>query len=71
MSKSLTDQIREAVKQSGLTQHRICRQTGIDPASMSNFVSGKRGISLAHLDTLAAFLGLQITTTKRKDNSKS
>jgi len=67
MSDTLTDQIREAVRQSGLTHYRICQETGIDKASMSKFVSGERGLSLAHLDKLAALLGLRITW-KRKAN---
>ena len=68
MSKTLTDQIREAVKQSDLTRYEICRQTGIDKSSMSKFVSGERGLSLTHLDKLAELLGLRITATKRRGN---
>jgi len=67
MSKTLTDEIRDAVRQSELTCYRICQKTGIDKASMSKFLSGERGLSLAHLDKLAALLGLRITS-KRKAN---
>jgi transcriptional regulator with XRE-family HTH domain len=65
MSKTLTDQIRDAVKGCEITHYEICRQTGIDKASMSKFASGQRGLSLAHLDKLAALLGLRITTTRK------
>jgi transcriptional regulator with XRE-family HTH domain len=61
MRTKLTDQIRDAVRQSELTHYEICRQTGIDKASMSKFVSGERGLSLAHLDKLAELLGLRVT----------
>ncbi len=67
MSSALTDQIREAVKQSDLTHYEICRRTGINKASMSRFVNGHGGLSLANLDKLAELLRLRITTTKRKD----
>jgi transcriptional regulator with XRE-family HTH domain len=66
MSNSLTDQIREAVKNSGLSQQQICEQAGIDKGSLSRFVTGERGLSFSHLDKLAEVLGLRITTTKRK-----
>jgi transcriptional regulator with XRE-family HTH domain len=61
MSDTITDQIRKAVKQSKLTQYEICRQTRIDGPSMSRFVNGQGGLSLANLDKLAALLGLRIT----------
>jgi transcriptional regulator with XRE-family HTH domain len=60
MSKTLTDQIRDAVQESGLTCYRICAETGIDKGSMSKFLNGQRGLSLAHLDKLAELLGLRI-----------
>ncbi len=65
MSNALTDQIREAVKHSELTHYEICRRTGINKASMSRFVNGHGGLSLAHLDKLAELLGLRIATTRR------
>lgn len=65
MSDTLTDQIREAVKKSDLTQYEICRRTSINGASMSRFVNGRGGLSLANLDKLAELLGLRITTTRR------
>jgi len=67
MSNTLTDEIREAVRQSGLTCYQICKETGIQNSSMSRFLSGQRGLSLAHLDKLAALLELRITS-KRKAN---
>jgi transcriptional regulator with XRE-family HTH domain len=66
MSKTLTDQIRDAVRQSKLSHYQICQETGINKASMSKFASGKRGLSLAHLDRLAEFLELRIIS-ERKD----
>jgi transcriptional regulator with XRE-family HTH domain len=65
----LTDQIRDTVKRSQLTRYEICRQTGIDKASMSKFASGQRGLSLAHLDKLATLLGLRIVISKKVTSS--
>ncbi len=69
MSKLLSDQIRDAVRKSGLSGYRICEKTGIEPASLSRFLSGERGMSLASLDKLAALLRLKIVVErKRKDD---
>ncbi len=65
MTKTLTDQIREAVQRSKVTHYEICRQTGIDKSSMSKFFSGERGLSLTHLDELAELQGLRITSTRK------
>lgn len=68
MSTTLTDQIRHSVRQSELSHYEICRQTGIDKASMSRFINGRHGLSMAHLDKLAALLGLRIATTRKALN---
>ena len=56
--KSLGDQIRAAVNQSGMSRYAICKAAGIDQASFSRFMAGKVGLTLASLDRLAAVLGL-------------
>jgi transcriptional regulator with XRE-family HTH domain len=61
----LSDQIREAIKSFGVTQYRICKDTGIDPSVMSRFMSGERGLTIPTLDVLAEYLGLRIITEKR------
>jgi transcriptional regulator with XRE-family HTH domain len=67
-TKTLTDQIRDAVKASKLTQYRICEETAIDPASMSKFLSGERdGLSMAALNKLAALLKLRIVSERKDD----
>jgi transcriptional regulator with XRE-family HTH domain len=67
--KRLSDQIRAAVDDSGLSRYRICQEIGLNQAAMSRFMSGKGGLSMDTLDHLAEVLGLQITTgpTDRKD----
>ena len=64
----LTDQVRRAIEQSSVTRYRIAQETGIAESTLSRFMSGERGFSLASLDALADFLDLQIVVrgTKRK-----
>jgi len=56
------DQIRKAVRASGLTQQEISQAAGIGEATLSRFVRGRRGISFATLDRLADVLDLHVTT---------
>jgi hypothetical protein len=64
--RPLTDQIRDAVKASKLTHYRLCKETGIDPASMSRFMSRqRRGLSMEALDALAAMLKLRIVSDRK------
>lgn len=62
----LSDQIRQAVDESGLTRYRICKTLKVAESTMSRFMAGKGGLSLAVLDGLADLLDLNITT-KRKE----
>jgi len=58
--KRLTDQVRRAIEKSGVSRYRICREAGIDQASISRFMAGKTGLTLASLDRLADVLGLDV-----------
>jgi transcriptional regulator with XRE-family HTH domain len=67
--KPLSDQIREAIQNAGVSRYRISKATGITEAALSRFLHGKSGISLDTLDILGEYLGLDITarkTPKRK-----
>jgi transcriptional regulator with XRE-family HTH domain len=65
MSKSkrqptLTDVLRAAIQQSGLTVYRIGKATGIDAANLGRFVRGELSVRLDKADKLAAYLGLRL-----------
>jgi transcriptional regulator with XRE-family HTH domain len=67
-SKSFTDQIRDAVKASKMSHYRLCKETGIDKASLSKFMSGERpGLSMDALNKLAALLKLRIVSEGKDD----
>ena len=54
--KTLTDQIRDAVKASKLSHYRLCKETGIDKASFSRFMSGERqGLSTEAIESPGRF----------------
>ena len=62
----LTDQIRRAINESGVSRYRLWKETGIDQAVLSRFVAGKAGMTLKSLDVLADALGLRIVADKSK-----
>jgi len=62
--RQLSDQIREAIEQAGVTRYRIGQETGISEAALSRYVNGERGLSTRSIDKLADYLGWEIVVTK-------
>jgi hypothetical protein len=65
----LTDQLRKAIDDSGLTRYRISKETGISESTLSKFYLGQRGLSMEALDALGECLQLTIVLG-RKLNTK-
>jgi transcriptional regulator with XRE-family HTH domain len=61
----LTDQICQAIDDSGLTRYRIAKETGISESALSQFYNGHRGLSMDALNALGEFLKLKITLGRR------
>ena len=59
-SQLLTDQLRQAIDDSGLTRYRIAQETGIGESTLGQFYNGQRGLSMESLNALGAFLQLKI-----------
>ncbi len=57
---TLTEQVRRAIAESGMTRYRIAQETGIAESTLCKFMAGQRGFTLASLDKLADYLGLEI-----------
>ena len=66
----MTDQIRQAIDDSGLTRYRIAQDTGIDESTLAKFYHGTRGLSLDNLDLLCEYLGLQVVKTPRRSKGE-
>jgi len=65
MSKSkpkptLTEALKTAIEQSGLTRYRIAKDTGTDEAALMRFLRGEMSIRLDKADALAEYLGLRL-----------
>lgn len=66
----LSEQLREAIRKSGLSMLAVARGAELDKATMSRFLSGERGLRLDAVDKLCALLRLRLmaecTPRKRK-----
>ena len=60
----LSDQIRQAIDDSGFSRYEIAQQTGIDESALAKFYNGHRGLSMKSLDALGDFLQLKIVLRK-------
>jgi len=58
--KKLTDQLRQAIDDCGLTRYEIAKQSGIDESALAKFYNGHRGLSMEALNALGEFLQLKI-----------
>ena len=64
--KKLSEQIRKAVADSGITRYRISKDTGVDDGALSRSHHGKAGLSMDALDRIGAYLGLDIVVRKKE-----
>jgi hypothetical protein len=61
----LTDQIRQAIDDSGFTRYRIAKEAGISETTLALFYNGHRGLSMEALNALGEFLQLKITLGRK------
>lgn len=62
----LSDQIRRAIDESGMTRYRISQLTGINESGLAKFYNGHRGLSMDALDQIGELLGLEIRVVKKR-----
>jgi plasmid maintenance system antidote protein VapI len=60
MGKTISEQLRAAIQDSGLSHNELAKATGVNQPSISRFVSGDRGLGSESIDKLAAYLGLEL-----------
>jgi predicted transcriptional regulator len=64
----VTDQIRQAIDDSGFTRYRIAQEAGITQTALSLFYHGKRGLSMNALNAIGEFLNLKIQLGRTADD---
>lgn len=59
--RSLSDQFRDAIVASGLSDHAIATEAGIDPGSFGRFLRAERSWTLRTAERVAEVLGLVLS----------
>ena len=58
--QSLSDQLREIIRQSPHSRYAICKAAGLDPGHMHKFVHGTGRLTNDTIDRLGEVLGLRL-----------
>jgi transcriptional regulator with XRE-family HTH domain len=66
----LADDVRTAIRESGLSRYEIAQKTGVSQSVLSRFMSGETGMTLATLERIAPLLGLEIVIRKRRKKER-
>jgi DNA transposition AAA+ family ATPase len=69
-AKKLTDQLRQAIDDSGLTRYQIAKETGIDESALAKYYNGHRGLSMTALNALGECLQLSIVMRRKPVRTK-
>jgi plasmid maintenance system antidote protein VapI len=62
----MTDALRKAINDSGITSKALERETGVKRASIVRFRRGDQSLRLDLADKLAVYFGLDMVPNKRK-----
>ena len=62
----MTDVLKAAIEESGLSRYRIAKDTGLTEPSLCRFMQGRTSLRLDKADVLAEYLGLELTKRKAK-----
>jgi hypothetical protein len=64
--KCFSDQVRDAVNQSGISRYRICAEIKLSQPAMCRFMAGKGGLSMEVLERLFALLDLNVVAGRKR-----
>ena len=67
---TMSDQVRQAIKQCGLTRYAISKQTGLTEGALSRFMSGQRDMTLRTLETIAQVIGVRLVVDRPRRRKK-
>jgi len=68
---TMTDVLKTAIEESGLTRYRIATDTGIGETSLMRFVRGETSLRLDKADVLADYLGLELVKKRKAKHEQN
>jgi transcriptional regulator with XRE-family HTH domain len=63
---TMTEALKAAIEQCGVSRYRIAQDTGILETSLSRFMRGETSLRLDKADVLAEYLELQLVKRKAR-----
>jgi plasmid maintenance system antidote protein VapI len=59
------DELREAIRNSGETEYRVAKESGVAQPILNRFLHGERGVSLETAAKVCKYLGLHLAPIRR------
>lgn len=66
----LSDEIRQAISDSGMTQTELAKAADVAGSVLSRFTRGQQGITLETADRIVRALGLRVAFSKRRRKAR-
>jgi transcriptional regulator with XRE-family HTH domain len=64
--KLFSDQLRQIVRESGLSEYRISKEIKIPPETLNRFQNNQRGLKVDIIDKLCDFFNVRMTSDGHK-----
>jgi ribosome-binding protein aMBF1 (putative translation factor) len=66
---NMTDTVKKAIKDSGMSLNALARATGVQVSSLSRFMRGEQDLVFGAVQSLAAVLGLRLIQESPPENA--
>ena len=67
---TMSDQVRRAIENCGMTRYAIAKASGLSEGGLSRFMAGQRDMNLRTLDKLAPVIGVRLVVDRPKSRRK-
>jgi transcriptional regulator with XRE-family HTH domain len=67
---SLSDGVRKAIRECGMTRYEIAKRSGVGQGVLSRFMHGQNALTLTTLDKLADVLGLELIVRGKRGSRR-
>jgi excisionase family DNA binding protein len=69
-TKPFSEQLRQAILESGKSRYRIAKETGVTEAQLSRFIRGHSDLALLTLDKIIPCIGARLTTDSKSTRKR-